>query len=494
VFLRFTDDMSGGAMHRSRAFTIVSAGVVLAAALTGPAPAGASGARSSHPVTTKLSRHQGTERGGTRVTLTGHGFTHVRWVKFGTKRAHVVRVASSDRIVVTSPAHAPGLVDIRVRTSGGTSASVKADHYRYVPAPVEVVVGDDVGQTFACARTTAGGLECWGNGTDGELGNGTDGSSPTPVKVKGMASGVKDVAAGGDAACAVTGDGAAKCWGWEGFGALGNGVNDGNKHKSKPSQVVGLTSGVRSVSEGSALGCAVKPSRAVACWGTDSDGELGPNGPLGLDSAVPVVITGLSGVASVVASSDFVCALTTAGAVKCWGANYDGQLGDGGSEAFSETPVPVHGLSSGVRSLDVGSQTACAVTASRAVKCWGSNGDGQLGDGLKETFSNVPVQVKGLRSKQASVSVGNGNAACAVSTGGGLRCWGYNYDGQLGNGSETTSPVPVKVKGLSKGVKAESQAEYTGCALLRNGRVKCWGYVPVAPGITDTPVSLPWFE
>ncbi len=448
------------------------------------------------PQVVRLRPHQGTTAGGTRVTVVGQRFSHVRWVKFGAARAQVVRVASSSRIVVRTPPHAPGVVDVRVRTAAGTSAGVKADQYRYLPAPVEVVVGDSLGSTFACARTTVGAARCWGQSSEGNLGNGADASSPTPVQVSGLTTGVRDLAAGTAAACAVTASRAAMCWGWELFGALGDGVV-GNGHSNVPVQVVGLTSGVRSVSVGNAYGCAVLEAGTVSCWGNDTNGVLGADGPTGLNSGVPVTVAGLSGVASVATGNTFACALTTAGAVRCWGDDSVGQLGNGTTGGVTTTPVTVTGLSSGVTSLAAGGSTACAVTAAGAVQCWGSNLEGQLGIGktdLQQRFSTVPVTVSGLASGQRSVSVGSGHSSCAVSVAGAVRCWGYNRNGYLGDGTEADSTVPVPVVGLSRGGAAESQSTYSGCALTTTARVRCWGYVPFGSGISDAPVSLPWFE
>jgi alpha-tubulin suppressor-like RCC1 family protein len=157
--------------------------------------------------------------------------------------------------------------------------------------------------------------------------------------------------------------------------------------------------------------------------------------------------------------------------------------------------VQVTGLSAGVRSLSAGGATACAVTSGRAVTCWGANGDGVLGDGKADnvqTSSNVPVAVTGLKSRQASVTVGDNDTACAVTTKGRTRCWGYNYDGTLGNGTDQDSSVPVQVRGLTHGVTRSEIGTYTVCALTRTGQVRCWGYVPVGTGFSEVPVTLPW--
>lgn len=181
------------------------------------------------------------------------------------------------------------------------------------------------------------------------------------------------------------------------------------------------------------------------------------------------------------------CALTAAGAVVCWGENGFGQLGNG-SQTPSPVPVRVTGLTSGVISLSVGYDSACAVTAGGAVVCWGSNNYGQLGNGSADasagTMSTVPVQVTGLTSGATSVSIG-GYTACALTAAGGVECWGLGAQGQLGNGTmPMDSPVPVQVTGLTSGVTSVSVGEFSGCALSASGGLSCWG--PTASARTGT--------
>jgi alpha-tubulin suppressor-like RCC1 family protein len=291
-------------------------------------------------------------------------------VEFGSKRAHVVATPSSTVVMVTTPTHRAGVVDVRVRTAAGLSSTVGHDRYRFVPPPAQVSVGTGSGTTFACDRTEAGAVACWGDDSEGELGNGTTTFSRSPVKVKGLQSGVRDISTGESYACAVTATHAAKCWGWEKLDVLGNGVNDINGHLSTPATVQGLNSGVRSIVADGDNTCAVTTAGVVQCWGAGHDLQLGANDPGGADSAVPVTIAGLPPTASVAIGYDFVCALTTTGAVYCWGLNTYGELGAGpGAGLESATPVQVKGLSAGVRSLSAGDLTACAVTATRAVTC-----------------------------------------------------------------------------------------------------------------------------
>ena len=121
--------------------------------------------------------------------------------------------------------------------------------------------------------------------------------------------------------------------------------------------------------------------------------------------------------------------------------------------------------------VSVGEYSACAIV-NDAAKCWGYNADGQLGNG-STTNATSPVAVTGLTSGVTAISVGE-YSACAIVNGA-AKCWGYNNDGQLGKGSTTNATSPVAVTGLTSGVTAISVGEYSACAIV-NGFTDCWGY------------------
>ncbi|HOY62044.1 MAG TPA: RCC1 repeat-containing protein, partial [bacterium] len=289
-----------------------------------------------------------------------------------------------------------------------------------------------------CALTTSGGVKCWGNNDYGILGDGTTTDSNIPVDVVGLTNGVVSVSSGVMHACALTTSGGVKCWGDNAHGKLGDGMITSS---TIPVDVVGLTSGVALISSGAYHTCALTTSGGVKCWGNNDYGQLGDG--TNTDRHAPVDVVGLtSGVASVSSGFDHTCAVTTSGGVKCWGTNYYGQIGDG-TTTNSYMPVDVVGLASGVISVSSWSSHTCAVTTSGGVKCWGSNENGQLGDGTT-TYSYTPVDVVGLTSGIASVSSGNLHT-CAVTTSGCVKCWGSNVGGKLG-----INPgwVPVNVIGF----------------------------------------------
>ena len=228
---------------------------------------------------------------------------------------------------------------------------------------------------------------------------------------------------------------------------------------------------VDSVSTGAVHACVVTSGGGVKCWGYNDTGMIG-DGTRG-DRKTPVAVTGLSsGVSDVQAAWDHTCALTNGGGVKCWGHNGDGELGDGTRVQRNE-PVDVNTLHSGVRAISLGFDSGCALTTGGGVKCWGYNGNGQLGDGTRSTRKN-PVDVFGLASGIDAISAG-WDHTCALTSGGGVKCWGNNAHGELGNGTRIDALKPVDVVGLGSGVAAVSAGFDHTCALLNSGGVKCWG-------------------
>jgi len=319
-----------------------------------------------------------------------------------------------------------------------------------------------------CALLNTSSVKCWGHNWHGELGDGTYTDRNTPVNVTGLSSGVSAISAGGWHTCALLNTGGVKCWGYNNDGQLGDGTTT---DKNTPVDVTVLSSGVSAISAGEWHTCALLNTGGVKCWGLNSSGQLGDGTTTQRNT--PVDVTGLSsGVSAISAGWAHTCALLNTGGVKCWGSNGYGQLGDG-TTTQRATPIDVTGLSSGVSAISAGGNHTCALLNTGGVKCWGYNSSGQLGDGTT-TQRNTPVNVSGLSSGVSAISTGFAYT-CALLNTGGIKCWGYNYYGQLGDGTTTQRATPMDVTGLSSGVSAISAGFAHTCALLNTGGVKCWG-------------------
>ena len=384
------------------------------------------------------------------------------------------------------------------------------------------------GGVHSCALLTGGGVSCWGGNELAQGGNGTVVSTEIPSSVTGISTATA-ITAGEAHTCAVLASASLSCWGLNSTDQLGapSGDNCGDiaffiACSLTPIAVTSLAGSVAQASAGALHTCAVTTSGGAKCWGSNSFGQLGDGTTV--DRLTPVDVTGLtSGTVQVAAGGQHNCALTGGGGVKCWGLNQAGQLGDG-STTTSFTPVDVTGLSTGVTAVFVGQDHSCALMSIGTMKCWGSNSEGALGDGTtvdRHTPTDViglsdatlgaagtigtcallsggalwcwgltlivgdgtwlyrtsPTHIKGLSTGVADVSVGAGHA-CVLTTAGGVKCWGANEWGQLGDGTRTSQHEPVDVVGLSSGVIAISAGHRYSCAVTAAGAVKCWGAYP----------------
>lgn len=343
-----------------------------------------------------------------------------------------------------------------------------------VTAPAQAVeqVASQVAAGFShtCALRTDGGVKCWGNNSNGQLGDGTTTTRQTATDVSGLTSGVVAIASGSFHTCALTSSGGVKCWGFNSSGQLGDGTS--TQH-DLPTDVSGLTSGVAAISAGFSHTCALMANGGVKCWGNNSNGRLGDGTTTARNE--PVDVSGLaSGVVAITAGGSHSCAVTDKGAAKCWGLNTKNQLGDG-TVSQRLTPTDVSGLGSGVVGIASGmdSEHTCAIVTGGGLKCWGKNGDGQVGDGTPNQRS-TPTNVSGLTSGVAAVSVGALHT-CAATTSGAAKCWGNNDFSRLGDGTNTPRLTPTDVSGLASGVAAVTAGESHSCALTSLGEIKCWG-------------------
>jgi alpha-tubulin suppressor-like RCC1 family protein len=325
------------------------------------------------------------------------------------------------------------------------------------------------GNTHTCALTTTGGVKCWGANSSGQLGDGTTTQRLTSVDVTGLTSGVSAIATGGAHSCALTVAGGAKCWGANSSGQLGDGTTT---QRTAAVDVTGLTSGIAAIATGGSQSCALTTSGGAKCWGGNTSGQIGDG--TSTDRTTAVDVTGLiTGVSAITTGNNHSCALTTSGIVSCWGSNSNGQIGDGITISQRTITVDVSGLTSGVSAISTGQYHSCSLTTAGGLKCWGANSSGQLGDGTT-TQPLTAVDVFGLTSGVSAIATG-GTHSCALTTSGGVKCWGTNSNGQVGDGTTTQRNAAVDLSGLTSGVSAIATGQSHSCALTTTGGVKCWG-------------------
>jgi alpha-tubulin suppressor-like RCC1 family protein len=355
---------------------------------------------------------------------------------------------------------------LALASAAGSSGAAHSRSVMSASAPVPATA-ITAGLNHTCVLTRTGGVKCWGSNDHDQLGDAAQwGHRLTPNDVSGLSAGVKAIAAGVRHSCAVTSTGGVKCWGNSSQGQLGDGTT--TRRFGMPVDVIGLSSGVTAIGAGSDDSCALTSTGGVKCWGYNRWGALGDGTTT--TRSTPVDVSGLtSGVTAIAAAFVHTCALTHSGGVKCWGGNGSGQLGDG-TTTDRLTPVNVSGLSSGVTAIAAG----CALTSAGSVKCWGRNNYGQLGDGTTRD-SSMPVDVSGLTSGVTAIA-GNGAHTCALTSTGGVKCWGANDFGQLGDGTTGNRSTPVDVSGLNSGVTAIGVGSFHSCAITRTGGAMCWGW------------------
>jgi fibronectin type 3 domain-containing protein len=333
------------------------------------------------------------------------------------------------------------------------------------PLPVGIGAGEGAGTPASCAVMNDGTLKCWG-------GNPGDGSpfSATPVTVPGITAATA-VSIADEHTCAIDG-GAVKCWGAGTFGQLGQGANASS---TTPVQAVGLTAAT-AIAAGNDFTCAIE-NQAVWCWGTGLGlGNYDPTMGTYTNSNVPIPVNGLPSTAStlsVARVSARACSLLGNLEVWCWGL-LPGYLGSGGAgcDTFNQCqPVisPVPGGVGVVTDVVLGAAHACFLitNATAAVDCEG----GAMGDTFDTLTSNLSFTL---------ISAGE-DFYCGISAGGIASCWGWNGDGQLGDGTNTIHPFSTAVPVSGVGNASDISAGFTHACAVDGGVVKCWGTVTGGP-------------
>jgi alpha-tubulin suppressor-like RCC1 family protein len=289
------------------------------------------------------------------------------------------------------------------------------------------------GYSTTCGLRDNGAAFCWGENGNGEVGDGTTTDRTVPTAVAGGLT-FHAVGAGEGLTCGLTAsDSGLYCWGVD----IGGGTNAPPRDHRRPARIA--PGAYAAVSVGYEIACALRTDGQVLCWGYGVEGQLGDGTYTSSDIPVPVDQTASGRFSAVSSGHDHSCAMTTAGAVWCWGNNHFGQLG-AVSPLYQGVPIPAAvGVADQLEAHSAGH--TCAVRAGAAF-CWGSNTAGQLGDG-GQPGGSTPRPVAGGASF-VLVTTGFGHS-CGLDHGGALWCWGTNALGQLGTGSDSASSVPVRV-------------------------------------------------
>lgn len=365
--------------------------------------------------------------------------------------------------------------------NGGTS-NINIPTSVTIPAGVEsfsYVVSTST--ISSCASANNNKLYCWGANTNGSLGRGDQYyNTPTNLLIPAGVSSFNQVSTAANNSCAIANTGKVYCWGDGTSGQIGNGTDAST---NLPTQIT-MPDGVNSFSTVATTGtntfsCALANTGNIYCWGNGTTGQIGNGASSNVN--IPTATTMPSGVtsfSSVATGTNFSCALANTGNVYCWGTGDSGQIGnDASSNVNVPTAVTMPSGVTSFRSIASGVQTNCAIANTGTVYCWGFGANGEIGNGANNNV-NVPTAVTmpaGVTSF-SSVSI-NYNFSCAVANTGVVYCWGYGGYGQIGNGASVTVNVPTAVT-MPAGVTNFSAAWVnagSSCALANTGVVYCWG-------------------
>ena len=335
-----------------------------------------------------------------------------------------------------------------------------------------------LGRRGACLLGDDGRRWCWGNGEEGVLGIApreqlapVDAQFSAPLRALALARPEYE-----GVICGVLVDGSVECAGngtvvapFSPEGALGL-FEPVRSHIALP-EPRALLADVQQMEIGDGFAC-VATSDEVLCWGDNSQLQLGQGGTNTADRLDPLPVIGLAAVDELALGEQHACA-RVGGTVRCWGTNLNLQTGQGGTTADQSLPVTVAGLADAT-GLALGRSHSCALRQTGGVACWGADAQGQLGDGDASSANTaVPVAVAGLPGP-ASQLVSGENHLCAL-VGGEVYCWGDALWGNLGQGDLLDSPSAVRVPGLEGVSKLVSGWNFT-CALDEAGEMSCWGY------------------
>ncbi|NUM57902.1 MAG: hypothetical protein HUU56_04680 [Bdellovibrionaceae bacterium] len=321
------------------------------------------------------------------------------------------------------------------------------------------------GPNYNCGITSLDQIKCWGNNSNGQLGLGTTTSQATPVIVNSGTT-YKMISTGRDSSvtCAITSGDELQCWGYNYYGQVGN----GNTTDVLSPTVIDSGTTYKKVSVGSYITCAITSANKLKCWG---HGYLG-NGTYSSSLSVPTAIDASTDY-SHISVSTHICGLTSSNSIKCWGNNSNGQLGIGTFvDATSPTPI----LSTDTfATVTAANGFSCGLKASGSILCWGQNSVGQFGYG--NAYSNrVPTKVD-FTEAVSEISVGE-STFCLIDNSQKLKCHSTTYPTSsvyLGNGVPSSNKrTPVLIDPSTSYAMISTNSD-TSCGITTTGILKCWG-------------------
>ncbi|MEU4626920.1 hypothetical protein AB0G04_43985 [Actinoplanes sp. NPDC023801] len=332
------------------------------------------------------------------------------------------------------------------------------------------------GGSHTCGLAPDAKAYCWGYGGYGQLGNGGTSDRAHPVAVDAPAGAAfTHLTAGGNHTCGLARDGKAYCWGQGDKGRLGDsGVAD----QVRP-VAVHVPTGVAftQLTAGDDHTCGLARDGKAYCWGRGDYGRLGNNGVA--DQSKPVAVHAPTGVAftQLTAGGHHTCGVARDGKAYCWGRGAYGLLGIDNVVAYRSTPVAVHAPAGMVFvHLTAGDAHTCGLGNDTKTYCWGEGASGALGDGgtanrLKPVAVDVPAGVTFTR-----LAAGEAHT-CGLGGDARTYCWGDGYHGRLGNSSDAIQSRPVAVDapaGVTFTRLAAGDAHT--CALGDDTKTYCWGF------------------
>lgn len=378
------------------------------------------------------------------------------------------------------------------------------------------------GREHTCALFNNGTVKCWGSNSNGQLGRGhtaiigdetNDMGLNLPAIDFGSGRSATAITAGSEHTCALLDDGTVKCWGMNGWLQLGQGhsrnIGDDPNEMGDSLPAVNLGNGrtARAIAAGLFHTCALLDNGSVKCWGANHSGELGQghNSYIGISSDelgdnLPAIDLGSGHTALAIAAGvSYTCALLNNGSVKCWGSNYSGQLGQGHTEHLGNEPnemgnslLPVDlGSGHSATAIITAHSHTCALLNTGALKCWGENWFGALGQGHSQNLGdepnemgeNLPTIDLGSNNTVQAVTA-NMNNTCAILNTGATKCWGSNWSGKLGQGHSQALGNEADEMGdellaidLGSGHTARviASGSYHSCVLRDDKSIVCWG-------------------